>query len=75
MIKEYIYLVKRKSDGKLFVTYGNFKIPGLRPSHLFKFAPIDYWCKKETPFGYVYNISSDEKYDSHKHSVVMQIQR
>lgn len=73
MRKEYIYLVERKADGKKFVTYGNFKRPGMRPKYLFEFAPDSYSNRVLTPFGEVYNISCGIEYDSKKHHIIRQI--
>lgn len=72
MSKQYTYLVKRKCDGELFVTFGDFKNPANRPSCLYSFAPEAYRYKVKTPFGNVYNVSNDLKYNSKTYSVVRQ---
>lgn len=72
MVKEYYYLVKRKSDGKTFIAVGNFKVPGYRPGALYEFAPESYPYKIQTPSGRRYNISSDIRYDSKRFSVIRQ---
>lgn len=73
-MKQYVYLVKRVSDGRLFVTYGNFKKAFNRPVYLYNFAPKNYEYKKATPFGEVYNISSDLKYNSKEFHVIRQVE-
>lgn len=68
----YVYLIRRKCDGKKFVTFGNFKIGAYRPSSLYEFAPASYPYRITTPYGCVYNISCDLKYDSQAYSVIWQ---
>lgn len=46
-----------------------------RPKHLYEFAPESYKYRKSTSFGYVYNISSDLKYNPKDYSVIKQLQR
>lgn len=71
-MKKYVYLVKRKLDGKMFVTYGNFKLAFLGKGYLFEFVPEDCLYKQFTPYGYVSNISTGIQYDSKKYKVVNQ---
>ena len=75
MKKQYTYLVKRKRDGKLFCTYGNFKVPGYRPGALFDFVSKDYPYGVQTPFGIVKNISNGLRYDSKRYNVIRQVAR
>lgn len=72
-MKGYVYLIRRKADGKKFVAYGDFHRASIRPAYLFDFAPSNYEYKKPTPFGYVYNVSSGLKCDPTKFSVIRQV--
>lgn len=69
---EYIYLVESKVNGEKFILYGDFKVPGIRPKHLFQFAPLDYIYGIDSPYGRVMNISSDYTYDSKHYRVIHQ---
>lgn len=73
--RSYIYLVRRRSDGELFVTYGNFKNSFNRPVYLVPFVPDEYPYGVETPFGNVKNYSCNIKYDSRYYTVIRQAVR
>lgn len=65
--RRYCYLLERKTDGKHFCAFGNFKATsyGQHPCVLFDLLPetyIDYSCQ-QTPFGMARNISSDLRCD------------
>ena len=73
-MKKYVYLIKRKSDGKMFVTYGNFKLAFLGKGYLFEFVSEDCLYKQFTPYGYVLNISTGIQYNSKEYKVVNQVE-
>lgn len=65
--RRYCYLLERKTDGKHFCAFGNFKATsyGQHPCVLFDLLPetyIGYSCQ-QTPFGMARNISSDLRCD------------
>lgn len=65
--KRYCYLIRRKRDGKLFCTFGNFKEAcyGNHPCVLYDFLPksyVGYSCQ-DTPFGLARNISNGLRCD------------
>ena len=47
----YCYLMERKSDGKKFVTFGNFREAWNKPASLYDFVTKMYPYPQETPFG------------------------
>lgn len=59
--KNYCYLIRRKRDGKLFCTYGNFKEAWNRPKYLFNLVSSAYIYAVKLPFGNLLasNVSSD----------------
>lgn len=72
--KNYCYLVRRKRDGKLFCTYGNFKEAWNRPKYLFNLVSSAYIYAVKLPFGNLLasNVSSDLRYNSKDYSVIRQ---
>ena len=46
----YCYLMERKSDGKKFVTFGNFREAWNKPASLYDFVTKMYPYPQETPF-------------------------
>lgn len=73
--RNYIFLIKRYSDNKLFCSYGNFKRSGYRPVYLFPLVTEKYKYSQKTPFGdlLVSNISCDLKYNSKEYHVIRQM--
>lgn len=71
--EEYIYLVKRVLDGKLFVTYGNFKNAAYRPTYMWELFPENWNYKVKTPWGEACNIPYDgARYNSKEFHVIRQ---
>ena len=72
--KNYCYWVRRKRDGKLFCTYGNFKEAWNRPKYLFNLVSSAYIYAVKLPFGNLLasNVSSDLRYNSKDYSVIRQ---
>lgn len=72
--KNYCYLVRRKRDGKLFCTYGNFTEAWNRPKYLFNLVSSAYIYAVKLPFGNLLasNVSSDLRYNSKDYSVIRQ---
>lgn len=70
-MKNFIYLVERKSDKKKFITYGNFKVSWNRPCAVFPFVSTAYEYAKQTVFGLVSNVSC-ARYNTKEFKVLYQ---
>lgn len=69
---QFCYLVERRRDGERFLMFGDLKQAWLRPKALFQFVPSEFEYAKETPFGFIRNISCDFRYNSKEYRVVRQ---
>ena len=61
----YCYLMERKSDGKKFVTFGNFREAWNKPASLYPYP-------QETPFGLCAHISNGLRCDRELFKVIQQ---
>lgn len=68
----YCYLMERKSDGKKFVTFGNFREAWNKPASLYDFVTKMYPYPQETPFGLCAHISNGLRCDRELFKVIQQ---
>lgn len=71
-MKNFYYLIQRKTDGKKFIAHGNKKECSIGLSYLFEFVGDDYPYAVKTPYGFIKNVSSDMKFDGKNYMIIHQ---
>ena len=71
-MKNFYYLIQRKTDGQKFIAHGNRKEHYIGLSYLFEFVNNDYPYAVKTPYGLIKNVSSDIKFDGNSYRIIHQ---